>query len=269
MAILVLLRGGGDLASGVALRLVRAGIRVLINELPQPLVVRRLVAFAEAVNRGAIEVEGITARLAGDPLQAMHILEAGQIPVLVDPDNQALQIFQPAVLVDGRMTKHPNDVNPGQARLVIGLGPGFTAGINCHVAIETNRGHNMGRAIWFGSAENDTGIPEGVQRLRAERVLRAPANGSLLVQAEICDHIPAGQVIASVDGIPVAAPFSGVLRGILPSGMRVHAGLKIGDLDPRDDPSICTRVSDKSLAVGGGVLEAILSQPDLRHQLWD
>lgn len=285
MAALILIRGGGDLASGVALRLNRAGFRVLITELPQPLVVRRLVSFAEAVYSGQVVVEGATARLAGDLGEAGHILDAGCIPVLIDPQANLLHLLSsqarigeagvlstpgsPLVLVDGRMTKRTPEYGRDAADLVIGLGPGFVAGENCHVVIETNRGHNLGRVIWKGPAEEDTGLPEAVAERRAERVLRAPVSGQLKNYLEICAHLEPGQLIAEVEGQPVVAPFRGVLRGLIHPGLFVREGMKIGDVDPRDDPRSCRLVSDKSLAVGGGVLEAILTKPELRCQLWD
>jgi xanthine dehydrogenase accessory factor len=166
------------------------------------------------------------------------------------------------------MTKRPPDLDREAASLTIGLGPGFVAGVNCHAVIETNRGHSLGRVIWQGPAEADTGEPEAVGERRAERVLRAPADGILEASAEICDILEPGQEIIRVAGLAVRAPFRGVLRGLLHPGMLVRAGLKIGDLDPRADPRFCTLVSDKALAIGGGVLEAILSRPELRPRLW-
>ena len=265
---LILIRGGGDLASGVALRLHRAGLRVAITELPQPLVVRRLVSFAEAVYSGEAVVEGVRARRADSPEEALEILAEEAIPVLVDPQARAAEALRPAVLVDGRMLKRPPDIARGSARLVIGLGPGFTAGVDCDAVVETNRGHRMGRVIWQGAAEADTGIPENVRGWVAERVLRAPADGRLEALAGICDRVRAGQKVAEVGGQPVLAPFDGVLRGLLHPGVDVRTGTKIGDVDPRGEAMYCTLVSDKSLAVGGGVLEAILSQDSLRQRLW-
>jgi xanthine dehydrogenase accessory factor len=275
MTTFTIIRGGGDLASGVAVRLHRAGLNLLIAELPQPLVVRRLVSFAEAVYAGAVEVEGVGARCVANFSAALDVMQAGLIAVMVDSQLQVLQNLsrmdggaELKVLVDGRMTKRPPEIGKEAAPLVIGLGPGFIAGENCHVCIETNRGHNLGRVLWQGSAEEDTGIPESVSFRRSERVLRAPADGVLMAHAEIGDHLEAGQLVAEVAGSPILAPFKGVLRGLLHPGISVMKNLKVGDLDPRDDPSFCTLVSDKSLAVGGGVLEAILSQPEIRRGLW-
>jgi xanthine dehydrogenase accessory factor len=269
MPALVLIRGGGDLASGVALRLQRAGLWVVITELAQPLVVRRLTAFAEAVFQGSATVEGVTARHAADPQAALDILARGEIPVLVDPGAEVRFILKPLVLIDARMTKHKPEFGSEAAELVIGLGPGFTAGGDCHAVVETQRGHRMGRVIWEGTAQPDSGIPDRVGEHSDERVIRASANGVLETYAEIGDHLEPGQRIASVAGHLVLAPFGGLLRGLLYPGLVVQSGLKIGDLDPRDDQSHARLVSDKSLAVAGGVLEAILSRPQLRLRLWD
>lgn len=268
---IVLLRGGGDLASGVALRLHRAGIRVMIAELPQPLAVRRLVSFANAIYEGECSVEGVTARRVQDPgdtLRVLQVLAKGQIPVLVDPQGESVRSLHPMVLIDGRMTKQRAELIPERVKLILGLGPGFVAGENCHAVVETQRGHNLGRVIWDGAAEADTGLPEAVGEKREGRVLRAPADGELHPLAEICDHLEQGQPVAQVNGQVVEAPFKGVLRGLLYAGVMVQKGLKIGDVDPRDVVEYCTRVSEKSLAVGGGVLEAILSRPELRPHIW-
>jgi len=264
---LVLLRGGGDLASGVALRLHRAGIRVLITELAQPLTVRRTVSFAEAIYQGETTLEGIAARYATNPEHARQILQANEIPVLADPDNHLLpnSYFHFPVLVDARMTKHPHDANIHAAPLVIGLGPGFVPGENCHAAVETNRGHNLGRVYWDAPSEPDTGLPEG----DPGRVLRAPAKGVLKTFVEIGAQLKTRQLIAEVEGELVIAPFVGVLRGLLHPGLHVTQGMKIGDIDPRNDPQYCYLVSDKALAIGGGVLEAILTRPEIRSCLWE
>jgi xanthine dehydrogenase accessory factor len=268
---IVLIRGGGDLSSGVALRLHRAGLRVVITELAQPLAVRRLVCFGEAVYAGECSVEEVTARRVTDPtdtLRVLQVLSKGHIAVLIDPQGEAIRHLHPHVVVDGRMTKHPAPLIPERVQLIIGLGPGFVAGENCHAVVETNRGHMLGRVIWQGPPEPDTGEPDAVANRRAERVLRAPADGELVAHADICDHLEEGQLVAEVAGQPVHAPFKGVLRGLLHPGVMVARGLKIGDVDPRNDHRFCTLVSDKSLAIGGGVLEAILSRPELRPQLW-
>lgn len=268
---IVWVRGGGDLATGVAVRLWRAGLKVVVSELPQPLVVRRSVSFAQAIVSGEVVVEGIRARSVQDgtdTLRVLQILSKGQVPVLVDPDGKAALSLHPTVIVDARLLKQPPEPLKHQAKFYIGLGPGFTAGQNCHVVVETNRGPRLGRVIWQGSASEDTGIPESVSGESARRVLRAPADGLLVTHAEIGMHVAENQLIASVGAQQILAPFKGVLRGLIQPGVEVHTGQKIGDLDPRDDPSLCQFVSDKALAVAGGVLEAILSIQELRPLLW-
>jgi xanthine dehydrogenase accessory factor len=259
-------------------------LHVLISELPQPLAVRRSVSFAEAVYAGQMDVEGIIARLVAVE-QIASTLETGEIPVIVDPEvsvltNSLLSTANPetriSVVVDARLTKHAPEPLPAPVELHIGLGPGFNAGENCHAVIETRRSHTLGRVYWRGSPQPDSGLPEGDSR----RVLRAPADGMLAALVEIGDHVEEGQAIAEIltepdmdpgqgDAPPqVTAPFAGVLRGLIHPGLHVHAGLKIGDVDPRDDPQACRLVSDKALAIGGGVLEALLSHHEVRSSLW-
>lgn len=268
-ASIVLILGGGDLASGVALRLQRAGINMLVTELPQPLVVRRLVSFAQAVYAGTCNVEESIGRLVDDKEQALKAISAGEVPVIVDPDGNTINTFKPDVIIDARMTKQPANIGIDHDKLVIGLGPGFSAGVNCHAVIETKRGHSLGRVLWKGAAIKDTGIPESVGKQGVERVLRAPASGELNAHAQIGDKLKQGDLIAEVAGKSVKAPFDGALRGLIYTGIKVYEGMKIGDLDARGDPAYCTLVSDKALAIGGGVLEAILSKPDIRAKLWD
>ena len=264
------LRGGGDLATGVAIRLKRAGLKVVITELAQPLVVRRLVAFASAVYEGDINVEGVTARLVSDAGEAFRVLQADEIPVLVDPGCEVrfAEEFDVRAIVDARMTKRPQDLEREAADLVIGLGPGFVAGENCHAVIETNRGHYLGRVIWDGAPQPNTGTPGTVAGHKSERVLRSPGDGILRIAKEIGSRVVRDDVIAEVDGQPILAPFDGILRGLLHDGLRVHAGMKVGDVDPRGNVEYARLVSEKSLAIAGGVLEALLTRPEIRRSLW-
>ncbi len=262
---LIVLRGGGDLASGVALRLFRAGFKVVILELEKPLAVRRAVAFSEAVYEETKIIEGITARLVS-PDQLQVAQESGEIPVLKDSNanilrNQFLTSPQSTILVDARLLKTPAEYLDINLPLHIGLGPGFTAGDNCTAVIETHRGHTLGRVYWEGASLPDSGKPEG----DARRVLRAPTDGVVLEKASIGDHLKEGQVVLEIQpsagkAKKVASPFKGVLRGLIRSGLEVTKDMKLGDVDPRDDSSACFLVSDKALAVGGGVLEAILTR---------
>jgi xanthine dehydrogenase accessory factor len=249
----ILIRGGGDIASGVALRAYRAGFNVLITELPQPLAVRRTVSFSEAIYEGTWTVEGATARRAESAEQAVDILNDGDLPVMISPDLESLPLdYQ--VLIDARLIKSNADYALSSQPMIIGLGPGFFAGRNCHAVVETNRGHMLGRVYWKGSAQPDTGAPEG----DARRVLRAPCDGIITSPVKIGQYVEPGQVVAQVDGEPVISPLGGVIRGLIRPGLMINKGLKIGDVDPRNNPSYCNFVSDKALAVGGGVLEAIL-----------
>ncbi|MCH7662505.1 MAG: EF2563 family selenium-dependent molybdenum hydroxylase system protein [Chloroflexi bacterium] len=259
------MRGGGDLASGVAVQLKRAGINVIITELEQPLVVRRLVSFAQAVFTGTCNVEEFTGHLVKDWGQAETVWHDGDIPVLVDPKAELLGAFKPNVLVDARMTKLPPETGKEAAAMVIGLGPGFVAGENCHAVIETVRGRSLGQVIWSGAARPNTGMPGLVGRHSLDRVLRAPADGELIAHAQICDVLKRGELIAEVADIKVTAPFDGVLRGLIYPGLQVKTGLKIGDMDARDNPRACTIVSDKALAIGNGVLEAILARQETKE----
>jgi xanthine dehydrogenase accessory factor len=261
---LLLVRGGGDLATGVVLRLYRAGLRLVITELAQPLAVRRAVSFAEAVYEGRHTVEGVTARLAQrDRLAAA--LDAGEIPILVDPNADILSTVHFLIVVDARLTKQPPTPLPADVSLHIGLGPGFHAGRDCHAVIETRRSHTLGRVIWEGTTQPDSGEPEGDPR----RVLRAPVDGVLSARRKIGELCEANEVVAMIDDHhPVVSSIGGVLRGMIRDGLHVPKGLKIGDVDPRNDVSSCYLASDKALAIGGGVLEAILSRPEIRSQLW-
>ncbi|MDD2923466.1 MAG: selenium-dependent molybdenum cofactor biosynthesis protein YqeB [Anaerolineales bacterium] len=260
---LIVIRGGGDLASGVALRLHRAGFQVVILELPKPLAVRRAVSFAEAVYEGTQTVEGVTARLVSAD-QIVVALEAGEIPVLIDPNanilrNQFVTSPQSTFLIDARLLKKSVESLDVKIPLHIGLGPGFIAGENCHAVIETHRGHALGRVYWSGSAQPDSGAPDGDHR----RVLRARSDGTLLAHANIGDYLEEGQSIATIKSenqkSEIVSPFAGILRGLIRSDSEVEIGMKVGDVDRRNDPALCVLASDKALAVGGAVLEAIMT----------
>ncbi len=263
----VLIKGAGDLASGVGLRLRRAGFPVVMTETDKPLAVRRRVAFAQAVFDGVCSVEEVTARLC--TLEAAPaVLAQGEIPVLVDPQAHSLVHLHPFALVDAVMAKRNTGTRLDAAPLVVALGPGFTVGVDCHAVVETNRGHNLGRVLWAGSAEPDTGTPGELPGAasgtsgKASRVLRAPVAGYVDPLAEIGDYVRNGDLLAVVRGAEgtgeVRAPFDGVLRGLIHHSVPVTTGMKIGDVDPRAARHHCFTVSDKSLAIGGGVLEAVL-----------
>ena len=255
-----MLRGGGDLATGVAWRLTRAGWPVVVLELPEPLTIRRTVALSTAVADGEVSVQGMRGVLAHTATEAVAVAGRGDVAVLVAPRLVGLGPLRADVLVDARLAKRNIDTSMGDAEVVIGLGPGFTAGTDCHAVVETMRGHRLGRVIWSGSAEPDTGTPAELGGRSADRVLRAPASGTVVWHAAIGDRVTKGQTLAEVGRTAVSAPFDGVLRGAISSGTAVPDDLKIGDVDPRSDPTACREISDKSLAVGGGVLEAVLAR---------
>jgi xanthine dehydrogenase accessory factor len=263
----VLVRGGGDLGSGVVYRLVQAGFPVLITERAQPLCVRRAVSFGIAALDGEVTVEGITARRVAAVEQAQAVIEAGEIPVLVDETDSAVQAFSPSVVVDARMLKRNSGTRPQDAPLIVALGPGYEAGVDCHVVIETNRGHALGRALWHGTSEPNTGTPGEVGGMTSQRVLYAPRDGFVLPARAIGDVIEVGETIATVGDVPVQASIRGVLRGLIHPEVPVTRGTKIGDLDPRARPEHCFMISEKSLAIGGGVLEAILHAEAIRRIL--
>lgn len=256
---LILLKGAGDLGTGVAWRLHRAGFPVVVTELAQPLVVRRTVAFASAVYDGAITVEGVTAQRAESFAHARDLLAQKIIPALIDPDTRAREFFAPRVLIDAVMAKRNTGAQITDAPFVLALGPGFTPGVDCHAVIETKRGHNLGRVWWNRPAEANTNTPGEIGGKGADRVLRAPVAGVVQKRLEIGDWVARGQVIAQVDDADVVAPFDGLLRGLVHDGLRVPAGIKIGDVDPRAERDACFTISDKALAIGGGALEAVLT----------
>lgn len=254
----VVVRGGGDLGSGVIHRLHRSGIRVLILEVAQPLVVRRTVSFAQAVIDGSCELEGVTAVKVDSLDEAGSAWQQGKVPVLVDPKMSCLDELKPDALVDATLAKRDTGLRVGMAPITIALGPGFEAGKHADVVIETNRGHDLGRLIFEGTAEPDTGAPAPVMGFATERVLRAPCAGKIEHVLDIGTEVKKGDAICRVGGVDVCASFDGIIRGLIMQGRDVPAGLKIGDVDPRPVHEHCYTISDKARALGGSVLEAVL-----------
>ena len=236
---LVVIRGGGDIASGVALRLYRCGVTPVLCEIPFPTAIRRTVCFSEAVRLGETAVEGVPARRA-EAEEVPGLISRGIIPVLVDPEAACVRALKPDVVVDAILAKRNLGTIRDMAPIVVAVGPGFTAGVDCHAVVETMRGHTLGRAIYQGGALPNTAVPGLIGGYAGERVLRAPDTAGY------------------VEGLPIVCTIDGVLRGLLADGTEVVKGLKSGDVDPRCRPEFCRMVSDKALAVGGGVLEAIL-----------
>ena len=256
--LIILIKGGGEMASGVVQRLVRAGFRVCITEIPEPLAVRRGVSFCEAVFTGRAEVEGLAARRVSGKEEVLRCWEEGEVPVVVDPECAIRKVLSPDVLVDAILAKRNTGTTLGNAPLVIALGPGFRAGRDAHVVIETNRGHRLGRVIETGEAEPDTGIPGDIGGYTWERVLRAPASGRFRGKKRIGESVEKGEVVAEVGGVPLEAAISGILRGILHDGLTAETNMKVGDIDPRGTREHCLTVSDKARALGGAVLEAVM-----------
>ncbi len=254
----VLIKGAGDLATGVAARLWRSGFPVVMMELEHPLTIRRTVAFSEAVYEGTTRVEEMVARRAANVPEVQATWRVGVIPVVVDDDGAFLSALKPDVVVDAILAKRNVGTRITDAPFVVGLGPGFTIGLDVHAIVETNRGHYLGRVLWSGSAQPDTGTPGEIGGVGRKRVIYAPAEGVFEHRLTVGSAVKKGDVVGLAGQTPVLAPVSGVLRGLIHDGVSVQAQLKIGDIDPRGVVEHCWTISDKALAVGGGVLEAIL-----------
>jgi len=249
-------RGGGELASAAARLLFLSGMRVVVLEREKPLAVRRLVSFADAVFSGERSVEGVRGVLV-EPDAVADGAES-YVPVIVDPEGRFLARWGAELMVDARMSKRGSGERRGGAAFLVGLGPGFTAGAEVDAVIETQRGPDLGRVLWSGTAEPDTSLPSAVLGYTDKRVLRAPRPGSFHERIELGAVVVPGDVIGDVDGDPVTAPIAGLLRGVLKSGVTVDAGTKVGDIDPRGPGLNAATVSDKARAVAAGVLEAVL-----------
>jgi xanthine dehydrogenase accessory factor len=257
--IIVLIKGGGEIASGVAHRLSRCHFRVCMTEIPKPQAVRREVSFCEAVYEGEKTVEGITAKRVNSYDEVIEVWNSDRMPLIIDATATIKEILKPDVMVDAIMSKKNLGTKITDAPLVIALGPGFYAGKDAHLVVETKRGHNLGKIIEEGEAEKDTGIPGLIAGFSAERVLRAPGNGILSNVMEIGASVEAGDMVASVNDFPITTQVNGIIRGLLRDGAEVWKGMKIGDVDPRGIKEYCYTISDKASAIGGGVLEGILS----------
>lgn len=254
---LAVIKGAGDLASGVALRLHHAGIKVVMTDLEMPLAIRRTVSFCEAIRNGEVTIEDITAKYAKAPEDVFSILNEGCIPVLADKEAIIIKNIKPDVVIDAILAKRNTGTKITDADIVIGIGPGFCAGKDCHAVIESMRGHTLGRAIYKGEALPNTNIPGLIGGFAGERVLRAPATGNFKSVHSIGDIVKVGDIIGYVEGKPMISTLDGVLRGLIADDTPVKEGLKSGDVDPRGNTEYCTLVSDKALAIAGGVLEAI------------
>lgn len=259
---IVVVKGAGDLGTGVAYRLWKCGFRVLCTDLPQPLVIRRTVAFASALYDGRITVEGVQCERVFYADEAIYLWQRETLPVVADPVGRVVESLRPEIVVDAIMAKRNTGTTILDAPCVVALGPGFTAGQDCHAVIETQRGHDLGRVIWAGSTAANTGVPGKVGGEDARRAVRAPRDGVFYGRRAIGDQVKEGDVIAQVEDAPIHATLSGVLRGLLHDNVSVKVGLKVADIDPRGDPRYCYSISDKALAVAGGVLEAVFTLRD-------
>lgn len=260
---LIIVRGGGDIATGTIMKLHQCGFPVLILEIPNPSAIRRNVAFCEAVYQGSQTVENVTCYLAKDSKEAAAFLTEGKLTMLIDPLGDCLKDFWPLALVDGILAKKNLGTTRDMAPITVALGPGFTAGEDVDAVIETQRGHNLGRVIYEGSAAPNTGIPGKIAGFDKERVIHSPAAGILRNVASITDTVKKGQTIAMIEAgteeIPVPASLDGLLRGLIRDGYPVTKGFKIADIDPRaDEYNNCFTISDKARSIAGGALEAIL-----------
>ena len=255
---IIVIKGAGDLATGVAARLWRSGFPVLMTEIEQPLTVRRTVSLSDAVYDGETTVEDMTGRRARNREDILDALRDRVVPVIVDPKAEIVKEMEPFAVIDAIMAKKNMGVRMADAPFVVGLGPGFTAGEDVHAVVETKRGHTLGRVIWKGSAIPNTGIPGEVKGIGSARVIRASAPGVFRGVLPIGTHVEKGDLVAYAGNVPVLAPVTGMLRGLLHDGVLVEKGLKSGDIDPRDVKESCWTISDKALAIGGGALEAVM-----------
>ena len=262
----VLIKGAGDLASGIACRLHQCGFNIVMTDLPVPTAVRRTVAFSRAIYEQTAEVEGTTAELCRDMTEVEVALHRGNIAVVIDPEADIRREWMPDVVVDAIIAKENLGTTIHDAPIVIAVGPGFTAGADCHCVVETKRGHYLGRCIYQGSAIPNSGVPGNIGGYTRERILRAPCDGTFEPVVPIGAMVEPGDICGTVDGTPMRSQIPGVVRGLLQSGVPVTKGMKSGDVDPRCAPEHCQTVSDKARAIGGGVLEAILHLHQIKRE---
>lgn len=256
---LVVVRGGGDLATGTICRLHRAGYAIICLETTQPTLIRRTVSLAQCIFTGTTEVEGVGATLVSSPAAARPLIDAGLVPFLTDPEAKCIAEIKPAIVVDAILAKRNIGTRMDWADVVIGLGPGFTAGQDVHAVVETHRGHELGRVYYSGQALPNTGIPGEIGGIQnSDRLIKAPGDGIFTSQRNIGDMVVSGDILGYVGQNVVKATITGCLRGLINDRVEVHGGMKIGDIDPRSVREHCWSISDKARSIAGGVLEAIL-----------
>jgi xanthine dehydrogenase accessory factor len=254
----VVFRGGGDVATGSIYRLHKAGFKVVVLEIEKPTVIRRTVSFAQAVFDGEITIEGVKGQLAKNVENAKEILENSNIPVIIDPKGESIKELKPIAVVDGILAKKNLGTKIDMAPVVVGLGPGFEAGVDVNAVIETSRGHDLGRVILEGKTKPDSGVPGNIAGYSWERVIRSSCEGEVKHASKLGDIVKKGQVVMYVGDTEVLSPLDGCLRGLINEGTNVTEGFKIGDVDPRGIVDYCYTISDKARAIGGSVLEAIM-----------
>lgn len=265
---IVLIKGAGDLATGIAHRLRVCNFDVIMTEIDMPTTVRRTVSFSQAVFDGITEVEGIKGVLVSNVYEALEVISKGDIPIVIDPKAELIKKLKPNVVVDSIISKtNCGNTTINDAPIVIAVGPGFEAGIDCHCVVESQRGHYLGRTIYKGFAIPNTGVPGSIGGYTVERIIRASTDGYIKPRVEIGDYVEKGQVVAEIlsslqcddNEEFVYAEISGIVRGMLQEGIKVHKGMKSGDIDPRCEKKHCFTISDKARSIGGGVLEGILT----------
>ncbi|WP_026478932.1 selenium-dependent molybdenum cofactor biosynthesis protein YqeB [Alkaliphilus transvaalensis] len=261
---LVIIKGAGDIASAVAHKLVRCGFKVIMTEIEKPTCLRRTVSFANCIYEGTWEVEGIRAKKVKDSVEIEKVLAQGDIAVVVDDKCSIKNAVKPITIIDAVLAKTNTGTQMGDAPLVIGLGPGFTAGEDVDLVVETNRGHNLGKVILVGKAEANTGIPGNIGGFSKERVLRASCHGRIYHIKRLGDLVMMGETVATINHIPVKTSISGVIRGLIYNGLEVQEGAKIGDVDPRGNRDWVYTISDKGRCIAGGVLEGIMMKGNRR-----
>ena len=252
---IIVIRGGGDLATGVIQKFYRSGIKVIVLETPRPTAIRRTVSLCEAVYNGYAAVEDISCTRIISVSDIEKCYAQNTIPLFIDPLGEIIPQIKPLAVIDAIMAKRNIGTRKDMSPLTIALGPGFNAGEDVHAVIETKRGHNLGRLILQGGALPDTGIPGDIGGKSAERVIHAPDAGEIRHLRAIGDVLEAGEPLCEISGRAVTAPFRGLLRGLIREGLEVPAGMKIADIDPRIDVDWRT-ISDKARCIGGAALEA-------------
>lgn len=255
---IVLIKGAGDLATGIAYRLKKSGFDIVMTEIDNPTTVRRTVAFSQAIFDNEIEIEGIKGIKVNNINEIHKEIKKGNIPIIIDKEANIIKKLKPKVIVDAIIAKKNLGTSIDDASIVIGVGPGFEAKKDCHLVIETKRGHYLGKVIEEGSAIPNTGVPGNIGGYTKERIIRASSNGKIRSVVKIGDYVKKGEVVAYIDDVEVLAEIDGIVRGMLQEGIEVFKGMKSGDIDPRCEKDHCFTISDKARSIGGGVLEAIM-----------